>query len=1324
MPLIAQKLCVILFCFCTLFGTATFGQTNTWDGSASTNWNTAANWSLNIVPTAAHDVVIPNGEDVNINTAAVCNSFIIQGGGTDNNIAITGTNSLTVTNGVTIEAGTGNNDIKVLNVGAGTLTCNSITMDAGGFFNRGTEFIISTGTVNVSGDIIIGDGGGTGVNDFTFTGAGTLNVGGSFSGGVFTAGTGTVNYNGASQTIGAYVYNNLTLSGTTGTKTVEGALDINGDFTLGGGFTFIAGTLSHTLAGDWINNGATLNLTGSTIILDNAGAQSIGGSNATTFDNLSLSGSGTKTFNFSTTINDQLSIGSGVIADMGSFDTHMANSLALASVGQPSGSYGATGSGAVNENDTYFAGTGFITTIADGGTIFYLRQTGDWNSAATWSTVTYGDATNSSGSFPQAGDIVNIGGTSTLTVNVNSSCRTLIFQEDANASPTVNINSGITLDVSESVVIPTTDRNAQTNTLNVNDGTLSAASIAFEGGGFFGRSTLSIAGGTVIVTGDITADRFLLTDRTNLTFSAGGLLEIGGDLFAAESGTFNPGTGTVDFNGSSSQSVGDHTYYDLRFSGSGNKTPVGAITITNDIFFESGTSFTAGNFTHNISGDWTNNGATLINTGSTFLFNGTIQSIGGVSSSTFNNLTIDATSTTTLGLPTTINATLNIIAGGEADLGVDSHTAKTLSFDGAGQSPDTWGSTLSGAPSTNDVFFTSTSTGTIDVTNVIYYTRQTGNWNANTSWSTVTYGNATNTGTFPITGDIAKIGGNVTITVTAAAECAFIEYESGTGNTNTLTINAGITLDVADAFYIPSDGETNSINVGQGVLTTQDFIFSPAFGDVTTLTIGAGSVIINGDLMNIGPDFFGLFQETAFITFTGAGILQLYGTSLDTSNGDLTAGSGTVEYLGTSSQTIGDFTYNNLLINNSSGSSPQLTLAGDITVNTTLQMVSGIINLNGNTLTLGTSGNTSTLFRTPSTTTNWLYNGTFTRFWPAGATVTSGSLNSYGLFPVGSSTSSSYRPLELNSTASPTGTGSMSLTHTNATTISDLSPFYDDGGVDIIRKHDAQFVLATTVTGGTYDIDVTMTDLTPSGDVTSIRLAKSAGGTTVTTVGTHAVSTGFVSNPTASRTGVTMAELAGDWRITTTDPATPLPVELISFNGQLDNNKIQLKWITASELNNSHFEILRSVDGLTFQKISTVKGNGTTSQLQQYEFEDRHYLSGSNYYRLKQVDYDGAFELSEIIRVNADLIENVNLSLYPNPFVDVVTVDLKGIDMTQGARLTITDYSGNLLIDQKVPESTRTLQLSELSTILQQGIYIITVRTNYEQLVSKLIYKP
>lgn len=193
------KIPIILFLFLT--GMTGFGQTNTWDGSSNSNWNTAANWSLNVVPTNAHDVVIPNGvtNTINVNTTAVCKTFTMTGGNRSNTVSISGSNSLTVSGAISVSPSTSNNRNKLIQVNAGTLTAASISLSAASSDKRSSRVELTTGTVNVSGAVSLGA-----YNSFDFTGSGgILNVGGNISGdGTLNPGTGTVNFVGSNtQTI-------------------------------------------------------------------------------------------------------------------------------------------------------------------------------------------------------------------------------------------------------------------------------------------------------------------------------------------------------------------------------------------------------------------------------------------------------------------------------------------------------------------------------------------------------------------------------------------------------------------------------------------------------------------------------------------------------------------------------------------------------------------------------------------------------------------------------------------------------------------------------------------------------------------------------------------------------------------------------------------------------------------------------------------------------------------------------------------------------------------------------------------------------------------
>lgn len=113
-----------------------------------------------------------------------------------------------------------------------------------------------------------------------------------------------------------------------------------------------------------------------------------------------------------------------------------------------------------------------------------------------------------------------------------------------------------------------------------------------------------------------------------------------------------------------------------------------------------------------------------------------------------------------------------------------------------------------------------------------------------------------------------------------------------------------------------------------------------------------------------------------------------------------------------------------------------------------------------------------------------------------------------------------------------------------------------------------------------------------------------------------------------------------------------LPVELTSFTGTVDlNGNVELKWITETEINNQGFVVERKTNNTDFTSVGFIKGNGTTTEQKVYSFIDRNLESGKYFYRLKQIDYNGQFEYSDIIEV--DVLKVLEFSLeqnYPNPF--------------------------------------------------------------------------
>jgi hypothetical protein len=117
-----------------------------------------------------------------------------------------------------------------------------------------------------------------------------------------------------------------------------------------------------------------------------------------------------------------------------------------------------------------------------------------------------------------------------------------------------------------------------------------------------------------------------------------------------------------------------------------------------------------------------------------------------------------------------------------------------------------------------------------------------------------------------------------------------------------------------------------------------------------------------------------------------------------------------------------------------------------------------------------------------------------------------------------------------------------------------------------------------------------------------------------------------------------------------------VPVELISFTANVNNGDVELNWMTATELNNSGFEIERSIDDEDFEVIAFVQGFGTTTEPKEYSYTDEK-VSGFLKYRLKQIDFDGTFEYSTTIEVHSYSILNFELHQnYPNPFNPITNI--------------------------------------------------------------------
>ena len=211
--------------------------------------------------------------------------------------------------------------------------------------------------------------------------------------------------------------------------------------------------------------------------------------------------------------------------------------------------------------------------------------------------------------------------------------------------------------------------------------------------------------------------------------------------------------------------------------------------------------------------------------------------------------------------------------------------------------------------------------------------------------------------------------------------------------------------------------------------------------------------------------------------------------------------------------------------------------------------------------------------------------------------------------------------------------------------------------------------------------------------------------------------------------GIT-TDIDGDIRSTTApykgadEASLPIPVELVAFNASLVQGDVVLTWKTASEINNTGFEIERGANG-EFATIGFISGAGTTTQEQTYTFTDKQVAVGLHNYRLKQIDLDGSYSYSNIIEVDVTTPLTFNLSQnYPNPFNPTTKISYS---VPFDSKVTISVYSvtGEMvmeLVNDNVSAGSYTVDFD--GSNLASGMYIYKMTAgNFTQTNKMMLMK-
>jgi hypothetical protein len=454
------------------------------------------------------------------------------------------------------------------------------------------------------------------------------------------------------------------------------------------------------------------------------------------------------------------------------------------------------------------------------------------------------------------------------------------------------------------------------------------------------------------------------------------------------------------------------------------------------------------------------------------------------------------------------------------------------------------------------------------------------------------------------------LSGTNKLTVTGAVTMnrpADLNVNAGTLNAASIDITGGTAANQAN------------LNITTGTVTvTGSITFSGGITAIQKITMGSGTLNVGGTFEADGT----LTAGTGTVNFTGTNqIIPPYTYDNLTVSGSGTVNltgitvNGTVTVTGTATVTLPPTPISGLTVNTSNG----MTLSSATTVNDTLKFLLGNLLIGNNNLTLGSTATVIGAADGKCVVTNGT--GVVSKVIAAAGNFT---------FPVGISTR--YNPVAFTSPLGGTYTAAI---------VTGESP---------VTANNAASCMRTWTITGTNPANVTFTwnktDAGASINSTSCT-AWRYNGSAWTEMG--GVTTG--SDPTYTTTLSNVTSFS-PWTI---GNSGLLPVEMTSFTAVLQGTSALLKWATATETNNSGFQIERSIEGSSvWAEVAFVKGAGTSSSPKTYSYEDKNLAPGKYVYRIKQIDNDGTttiYNPNALPRVDAGASNALQLGgNYPNPF--------------------------------------------------------------------------
>ncbi len=789
-----------------------------------TNWSAITTGSgAGGQPSALDTITVTNGStDLTVNVSnAVVGSILVNntnGSSSTTRLIFNANSALNVVNSLTVQGTSRPAAVEMVN--GGTLTLGgTFTIGSNGSFTAGAGTVIYAGagaqTVTLTSYNNLAITGSRGGATVTLP-SGSIAIAGSFNPAatnVVYAKTGnTIDYTTGAQTITAFNYNNLTISGSRATN----------DVTLASGTIGVASTLTlsatFTGAGNYVNTGNTIDYNGT-------GAQTVvtSGNGSFAYNNLTISGTHAGNVTFSST---------GTIGIMGAFNPNASFS---------SGSYVRTGS------TIAYTGTGAQTvtaftynnlTIGGSGTktaggAIVVPNTFTISSGATFDAATFTHSFG--GAFTNAGTF--IGSSSTADFN-GAGSQALTLSGGTTNFWQMTISSNTSKTVTGNPITVLDDLTLSAGTLVLGAVGLSVGGDLANGGVITSTGTVSLNGagnqlvsgnnitlGTLLVGGSGTKTLDVALTMTNLTVNAGAELNLGTDAHSVSSafsnaGTVTGGTSTMSFNGGSAQAItstGTTTLNVVSLSSS-TKTFSGSFTVNGNFSIASSTTMSGSLYHVLVKGNFTNSGTAAVGSGTVTLGASGNQTMSGTT--TFGRLIISGSGTKSLSSGDLTASAVNVDAGTTLNLGAaanDLTVNGNLVIDGTlimnGQLAVTGNFTNNGTftPNSGTVTMGGAAAQTVGGSTTTTFSNLR---ISNSSTGIILNTNASVTGTLTfVNGDITTGSNRLTVSGSVSGAAAGTGFVVG-------NLSKPVTTGAVKTFEVGSDGFYNPLMVNFASVTT------------------------------------------------------------------------------------------------------------------------------------------------------------------------------------------------------------------------------------------------------------------------------------------------------------------------------------------------------------------------------------------------------------------------------------------------------------------------------------------------------------------------